>query len=113
MLLCPWKSSFGYQSAQQCGFVEGNCTTNQETKECRPTQIETGENSKQKENTSENKKFRSVNIQIPEKPRSVKLQTPEPEVSMSWEEAITPQRLVSVDGGLENRTYINSSASIT
>ena len=33
--------------------MEGSCTTNQETKECRPTQIETKENNKQKENTLE------------------------------------------------------------
>ena len=42
-----WTRSFGYQSTCQCcqcGLKEGSCTTNQETKECRPTQIETGEN---------------------------------------------------------------------
>ena len=33
--------------------MEGSCTTNQETLECRPTQIETEENDKQKENTPE------------------------------------------------------------
>ena len=33
--------------------MEGSCTTNQENKECRPTQIETKENNKQKENTPE------------------------------------------------------------
>ena len=33
--------------------MEGSCTTNQETKECKPTQIKTKENDKQKENTPE------------------------------------------------------------
>ena len=33
--------------------MKGSCTTYQETKECRPTQIEIKENDKQKENTLE------------------------------------------------------------
>ena len=33
--------------------MEGSFTTYQETKECRPTQIETKENNKQKENKPE------------------------------------------------------------
>ena len=33
--------------------MEGTCMTNQETKECRPAQIETKEYNKQKENTLE------------------------------------------------------------
>ena len=33
--------------------MEGSCTTYQETKECRPKQIETEEKNKQKENTIE------------------------------------------------------------
>ena len=40
-------------SDQLNGFMEGSCPTNQETKECRPTQIDTKENNKQKENTPE------------------------------------------------------------
>ena len=55
--------------------MEESCTTNQETKECRPTQIKTGENNKQKEITPKNKKFRSVITQLYEEPRSVKIQT--------------------------------------
>ena len=35
------------------GSLEGSCTTYQETKECRPTQIETKENNKYEENTPE------------------------------------------------------------
>ena len=37
---------------------------------------------------------------------------PEPEESKGGEEAITPQRLVSVDGGPKNHSYIDSSISI-
>jgi len=53
-----------------------------------------------------------VNIQIPEKPRSVKIQIPEPKESRSGEEAMTPRHLVSVDRDPKNRSYINGSASI-
>ena len=46
--------SFGYQSARQYGLIEGSCTTNQETKECRHTQIETKENNKENNKQEEN-----------------------------------------------------------
>ena len=68
-----------------------------------------------------NKKFRSVNIQIPEKPkstpipektRSAKIQVPDPKETRSGEDASTPQRLASVAGHPKNRLYINSGASI-
>ena len=45
--------SFGFQSARQFGSLEGSCTTYQETKECRPTQIKTEANDKYEENTPE------------------------------------------------------------
>ena len=75
-------------------------------------------NSKPKKTTSKkktnqkNKKSRSVTIQIPEKPRSVKIQTPEPEESRTGEDALTPQRLVSVAGHPKNCLYIDSGASL-
>mmetsp|Transcript_62462 Transcript_62462/g.69864 ORF Transcript_62462/g.69864 Transcript_62462/m.69864 type:complete len:132 (+) Transcript_62462:13-408(+) len=52
--------------------MEGNFTTNKETKECRPTQIETDTNSNEKKNITQqkNKKSRSVIIQIPEDHRN-------------------------------------------
>ena len=45
----PRPRSFGFQSAQRYGFMEGSYTTMKETKECRAMQIETKENNKQKE----------------------------------------------------------------
>ena len=53
-----------------------------------------------------------MTIQIPKKPRSVKIQTPEFEELRSGEDTSTPQRLVSVAGHPNNYLYINSSASI-
>ena len=49
---------------------------------------------------------------VPEKPRSVKIQTPEAEESRSGEDASTPQCLVSVAGHPKNRLFIDSSASL-
>ena len=42
----------------------------------------------------------------------MKIQIPEPEESRSGKEAMTPQRLASVDGDPKNRSYIDSSASL-
>ena len=43
-----------------------------------------------KKTNQKNTKSRSVTILIPEKPRSVKIQTPEPEESRNGEDASTP-----------------------
>ena len=53
-----------------------------------------------------------MTVLIPEKPRSVKIQTPDPEESKSGEDASTPQRLVSVAGHPKNRLFIDSSTSL-
>ena len=53
-----------------------------------------------------------MTVLIPEKPRSVKIQTPEPEESRSGEDASTPQRLVSVAGHPKNCLFIDSSGSL-
>ena len=53
-----------------------------------------------------------MTIQIPKKPRSVKIEIPEPEKSRSGEDASTPQRLVSMAGHPKNRLYINIGASL-
>ena len=42
----------------------------------------------------------------------MKIQTPESEDSRSGEDALTPQRLLSVTGHPKNRIYINSGASL-
>ena len=51
-----------------------------------------------------------MTIQILKKPRSVKIQTPEPEESWSREDDLTPQHLVSVAGYPKNCLYIDSCA---
>ena len=84
--------------------------TNQETKECRPTQIKLKKTTCKKKTNQRNKKSRSVTTLIPKKPRSVKTQTPEHEESRSEEDASTPQRLVSVAGHPKNCLYIDSGA---
>ena len=48
--LCSRTRSFGFRSTRRFWFMEGSCITNQETKECRPTQIKTEENNKQNDN---------------------------------------------------------------
>ena len=56
--------------------MEGSCIANQETKECRTAQIPKPKKTSTKTNNKkmpENKKSRNVTIQIPEKPRSVKI----------------------------------------
>ena len=65
-----------------------------------------------KKTYQKNKKSRSAPIQIPQKPRSVRIQTPEPEESRSGDKALTPQRLASVAGHPKNRLYANSGTSI-
>ena len=65
-----------------------------------------------KKTYQKNKKSRSVTILIPKKPKNLKKQTPEPEVSRSGDDTSTPQRLVSVAGHLQNRLYIDSGASL-
>ena len=54
----------------------------------------------------------SVTVLVPEKPRSVNIQTPEPGESRSGEDASTPQRLVSVAGHLSNHLFIGSGTSL-
>ena len=78
------------------------------TKECRPTQIKTGENNKQK-NMPKNKKFRSVSTHLIGKFRSVKIQM---YGSGSGEETMIRQRLFNKDEYLKNCSYINSGAAI-
>ena len=63
MTLCSRTRSFGFRSAQQFGFMEESCTTNQETKEWRPTQIDPEENIKQKENTPEEQEIQYEYLQ--------------------------------------------------
>ena len=53
-----------------------------------------------------------MTIQIPKKPRNVKIQTSELEELKSGEDTLTPQRLVSVPEHPKNHLYINSGASI-
>ena len=61
-----------------------SCMTNQETKECKSTQIGTAKKITSKKKTRhKNKKFRSVNTQIPGKPRSMKMKMHEPAESNS------------------------------
>ena len=67
--------------------------------------------SKKKRN-QQNKKSKSVTIQIPKKPMSVKIQTPKLVELRSGEDTLTPQRLVSVAGHQKSHLYIDSGASI-
>ena len=53
-----------------------------------------------------------MTIQIPKKPMSVKIQTPELEELGSGEDTSTPQRLVNVDGHPKDLVYINNGTSI-
>ena len=53
-----------------------------------------------------------MTIKIHKKPRSVKIQTPEPKESGSGEDASTPQRQVSVTGHPKNCLCIDSGASL-
>ena len=66
----------------------------------------------EKKTNQKDKKSRSVTILIPDKYRSVKIQTPEPDESKSVDDASTPQRLVSVAGHLKNRLFIDIGASL-
>ena len=53
-----------------------------------------------------------MTVLVLEKPKSVKIQTPEPVESRSGEDASTPQRLVSVAGHPKNHLFIDSGASL-
>ena len=53
-----------------------------------------------------------MTIQIPKKPRSVKIKTPKVEELRSGDDTLISQRLVSVAGYPKNHLYINSGASI-
>ena len=57
----PRTRSFGFRSARRYGFMDGSYTTIQETKECRPTQIKTKENNKQKEDKPEEQVIQECN----------------------------------------------------
>ena len=66
-----------------------------------------------KKTNQKHKKSRGVTILILKKPRSVKIQMPEPEESRNREDAAsTPQRLLSVARHPKNRLYIDSGASL-
>ena len=61
--------------------------------------------------------WRSVHTRIDyltllQQPRSVMIQTLEPEESRSGEDALTPQYRVSVAGHPKNRLYLDSGASL-
>ena len=58
------------------------------------------------------KKFKSMNTQIPEKPKNVMMQMPVPAWSRSREEAMIPKHLVKMDKDPKKHSYINSSTSI-
>ena len=88
----------------------------QENKKSRSVSIQLPEHPR-----SKNKQSRSDTIQLPEKPRSVrtpknsmniKISIPEIEESRSEKEASTPQRMVSVAGHPKNCLYIDIGASI-
>ena len=80
--------------------------------EYRPTQIKTKKSTSKKKTNQKNKKSRSVTTLIPKKPRSMKIQTPEPEESRSGEDASMSQRLVSLAGHPKNCLPIDSGASL-
>ena len=76
--------------------------TNRKTKECRPTQIEIGENNKQKEITPKNKKFRITSTQL--HGRSAE--------SSSGKKNILQQPLFYTNKDLKNYLIIDTSAII-
>ena len=118
--------------------MEGSCTTNQETKECRPTQIKMLQKAKKAKNNKKtcqkNKQSRSATIQIPEdrrnnnnesrsdntpghkKPRSES--TPNDSISTisdihelkCEDKDSTSQRMTSIAGHPKNHLYIDSGA---
>ena len=102
MSLCSESSGFGYQSARYYDFNEGYYTTNQKTKECRPTQIKIKENNKQKETTSKNKKLRSGNIQLSEGSTDLS----------SDEKSVLQQNLIYTNEDMKNYPFIDTDAFI-
>ena len=77
-----------------------------------PHKLKPKKTTSKKKTNQKNRKSKSVIVLIPDKPMSVKIQTPEPEESKSGEGASTPQRLVSVAGHLKNHVFIDSGASL-
>ena len=77
-----------------------------------PHKLKPKKTTSKKKTNQKNLKSRSVTVLIPEKSRSVKIQTPEPEELRSKEDTSTPQRLVSMAGHPKNHLFIDSGASL-
>ena len=115
--------------------MEGSGMTIQETKECRPTQIESNtnstENNRQQKLQQKNTRSRSVTIQLPgdrgkknkgsrsdntpshiNSPNDPISTIPDIQELRSVDNSSTPQRMASVAGHPKNRLYIDSDASL-
>ena len=90
------------QYVRQCDFTTGCYTTNQTTKECRPTQVKIKDNNVQKETMHKNQKFRSASTQLRERPT-------EPNRSGT---NLLQQHLFYKNNGLKNYTFIDAGTSI-
>ena len=77
---------------------ESYTTTTRKLRSVGPPKSKPTKSTNQKKIKQKNKKSRSVTIHIPKKPRSVKIQTPQPGKLRSGNDTSTPQRLGSVAG---------------